>query len=280
MATANLPAPRNDDPVIRVRAQLDKNRGQFATALPRGLDVDRFIRVAVTEMRRVPALQRCTIASVMGALMQAAQLGLEPDGLLGRAYIVPYNDQATLIVGYKGLIDLARRSGEIVSIEAHAVHDGDEFAYSFGLDPVLRHVPADREGPGKLVAAWALARFVGGGHQVDVMRAGEIEAIRRKSKAGNSGPWRDHYDEMAKKTVLRRLAKLLPLTPQAASHIAREELMDAGIAVPVEDNGGAIDVEESDPASLPASKSARLAAALEGRSDDPAAGPELDGEGE
>lgn len=285
MASANLPAERSNDPVVRLKGQLDRNKGQYATALPKGFDVERFLRVAITEMRRVPNLQKCTIVSLMGSLMQAAQLGLEPDGLLGRAYLVPYGDQATLIVGYKGLVDLARRSGQIVSIEAHAVHEGDEFEYSYGLNPVLRHVPADPESdaPRKLIAAWALARFVGGGHQIDVMRRNEIESIRRKSKAGTSGPWREHYDEMAKKTVLRRAAKLWPLTPQAAIAIAREEMAEAGVYVPPEDDGLVIDVEEAAPAfPAPDSKSARLAARIEPprKPDDPAAGPELDGEGD
>src|SRR5262249_27161008 len=148
--------------------------------------------------------------SLLGAIMQSAQLGLEPDGLLGHAYLVPYGKTCQLLVGYKGMLQLTRRSGQISTIQAHVVHAEDTFEFWFGLDPKLKHVPSDKENPGALIAVYAVAKMKDASIQFDVMRKREVDAIRARSRASNEGPWVTDYEEMAKKTVLRRLCKMLP----------------------------------------------------------------------
>jgi recombination protein RecT len=146
--------------------------------------------------------------------MQAAQLGLEPTGVLGGAYLVPYKETCTLIIGYRGLIDLARRSGQIESIEAHVVYSNDRFRCHYGLSPVLEHEPAWEGPPGAVKAVYAIAKMKDGGMQLEVMTRAQVDAIKARSKTSGSGPWVTDYDEMARKTVVRRIAKYLPLTTE------------------------------------------------------------------
>jgi recombination protein RecT len=199
---------------------------QIQRALPEHMSADRFTRVALTTLRQNPQLLDCTPESFLGALMLSAQLGLEP-GPLGHAYFVPFRNkqgrsEVQFIIGYKGLIDLARRSGNIVSIEARAVHANDEFSYSYGLDPILDHRPADAE-PGRLTHVYALARYVGGGYNFVVLSVAEIEARRTRSKAKDSGPWITDYEAMALKTAVRALAPMLPMSVEASHAIAADE---------------------------------------------------------
>lgn len=256
MATAparNQP-PARQDPVKTVQDLLLRSQSQIQMALPKHLNAERLTRVALTTIRQTPNLLNCDPLSLVKCVMQAAALGLEPDPLLGRAYLVPYGRECQLIIGYKGLIDLARRSGEIQSVEAHCVYENDQWEYSYGLKPVLFHKPTTSDNRGNMVAAWALAIFKGGGHQFEVMSKADIDRIRKGSKAGNSGPWVSHYDEMARKTVLRRLAKLLPLSPALASHLVREEQMDAGVVMPPETYGD----DETPMLEAPSSESEKL----------------------
>jgi len=167
--------------------------------------------VALTEIRRNPYLARCDQASLLGAIMLCAQLGLEPGGPLGHVYLVPFENKKTgrqevqFILGYRGMIELARRSGQIQSIEARAVYEGDRFDVKFGMDSDLSHVPdfenPNRTQPDKLRFVYAVAKLKDGGVQFEVMSRREIEAVRAQSKAGSSGPWQTHYEVMALKTV-------------------------------------------------------------------------------
>lgn len=203
-------------------------------ALPKHLDIDRFTRIAVTQLRTNPTLRECTVPSLLAAIMQCAQLGLEP-GLLGHAYLVPFNNrkagvkEVQFVIGYKGLIDLARRSGNIESIAAHEVCENDEFIFEYGLEEKLVHRPA-LTNRGKPYLYYAYAKFKGGGHQVEVMPIEDIEKIRLRSKARDNGPWQTDYDEMAKKTVIRRLAKYLPISIEVARAIAQDESVKQEIA--------------------------------------------------
>lgn len=215
-----------------------KFKGQLAAALPRSVSPERMARVVLTALRQTPALAECTPQSFMGAVMASAQLGLEPNTPLGHAYLLPYKNRqkgttdCQLIIGYRGLIDLVRRSGDIASIEVQPVFEGDAFNCKFGLNPNLDHEPdfanAQRVNPAKLRFVYAIARLKDGAVQYDVMSRTEIEAIRRRSRAGESGPWVSDYVEMAKKTVLRRLCKLLPLAIEMASAVATDEAVDFG----------------------------------------------------
>ena len=235
--TPNLPAAqqRKQQALTTLNDLLNRMKPQLKMALPRHLTPERLIRVAITAWHRTPALQECSPMSILGAVVQAAQLGLEPDSVLGHAYLVPFRNRKTgqkecqLIAGYKGLIELARRSAQIEAIDSRAVYQKDHFDYRLGLHPKLEHVPAAEEDRGELIHVWAVAHFKGGGHQVEVMSRPEIEKVRKSSKAADDGPWVTHYEEMARKTVLRRLCKFLPLSPEIQRHVNAEEMADAGI---------------------------------------------------
>jgi recombination protein RecT len=142
---------------------------------------------------------------------------------------LPYGKQVTLIPGYRGLVELARRSGQLSTIYARVVHARDVFHYAMGSDEKIEHVPSDEDEPGDLVAVYAVARFKDGGMQMEVMRKRDIEKIRTRSKSGNSGPWQTDYEEMAKKTVVRRLCKMLPLSPEIAKATQLDEQAERGL---------------------------------------------------
>jgi len=225
MATA-LAKKKTNKPVIV--QYLERYKDQIAMALPKHMTADRMSRIMLTEVRKVPKLLNCDPQTLFGAVIQASQLGLEPGNALGQVYLLPYGKTVQLIIGYKGMIDLARRSGQIISIEARSVHSNDDFSYSFGLNPDLKHTPAagDR---GELTHVYAVARLKDGGLQWDVMSKTEVEEIRKISKAANNGPWVTHFGEMAKKTVIRRLFKYLPVSVEIQTAMGLDEQADAGV---------------------------------------------------
>lgn len=202
---------------------IEQQKPQIALALPHHLDTERFARIALTELRRNPRLAACNPVSLLGALMQSAQLGLEP-GPLGQAYLVPFGNEVTFIIGYRGLIDLFRRSGEMLSIVAREVRDADEF--EFWVDETgdrLRHVPNLRGDRGQAYAYYAIARFRDGGQLVHVMTRDDIDRHRKRSRSKDSGPWQTDYDAMARKTVIRAMAPYLPLSAEVASAFDADE---------------------------------------------------------
>jgi recombination protein RecT len=209
---------------------------QIKLALPQhGLTADRLARIALTEVRKNPKLAQCDQASFLGAIMQCAQLGLEPGSALGHAYLLPFENrqkritEVQFIVGYRGMIDLARRSGQILSLEARAVYEADEFHVELGLNPDLRHVPAwDVEDRGELQFVYAVAKLKDGGTQFDVMSRADIDRIRKRSKASTSGPWVTDYEAMAKKTIIRQLFKYLPVSIELATAVDLDQQADKG----------------------------------------------------
>lgn len=214
---------------LTIRDLLLKNKDQIALALPKHMGVDRLIRTALTCFATTPGLLDCTPRSLLGAVIQAAQLGLEP-GLIGMAYLIPFKNnrnnttEVQFLPGYKGLLMLARRSGEISTIQAHCVYAEDAFAYRYGLDPKLEHVPTEKDDAGSLTHVYAIARLKDGGSQFEVMKKREVDAHRdRYSRAAKVGPWMTEYEEMAKKTVLRRLCKLLPASVELQTAVALDE---------------------------------------------------------
>lgn len=214
---------------------LDKYKSEIARALPKHMTADRMARIALTEFRKTPALMECDPATLFGAVIQCAQLGLEPGGSLGHAYLLPFKNTKTgrkdvqFIIGYRGMIDLARRSGQIVSISTRAVHANDQFSYEFGLTEDMRHKPDETGNPGPLTHVYSVARLKDGGVQFEVMSKAEIDKVRAQSKAGGSGPWVTHYEEMAKKTVIRRLFKYLPVSVEMATASVMDERAEAGL---------------------------------------------------
>lgn len=205
------------------------------TVLPKHLTPDRIVKMALVAASRQPLLFKCTKVSVLQSLMKSAELGLDCSGTLGRAYLVPYwNNKASgyecqFIPGYQGLIELARRSGNIARIESRVVYDKDTFTVEYGLDQKLIHIPNLTADRGAVNCVYAVAEMMDGSRQIEIMTIGEIDAIKARSKSkdrnGNTvGPWASDYSEMARKTVIRRLTKYLPLSTElAAALIADDE---------------------------------------------------------
>ncbi len=256
MATTNLQTLKQTSKMVasqagigQVKAFFESQKSTLAAVLPRHVSADRMLKIALGAMRTTPKLMGCTVESLMGAVVQCSQLGLEPNTPLGHAYLIPFekrkkvgNDWVTdkvevqIVLGYKGLIDLARRSGQIVSIAAHEVCANDHFEYAYGLDEKLEHRPA-MDNRGDTIAFYAVAKLVGGGHAFEVMSKAQVIAIRDASqgwvqavraKKTEGSPWAAHFSEMGRKTVLRRLFKYLPVSIEIAQAAALDDLSARG----------------------------------------------------
>lgn len=209
--------------VQTIRDLVERNRSQLMAALPSHLPVDRIVRAFFTVLSTTPKLYECTPRSLIGALIQSAQLGLEP-GVLGHAYLVPYKTEVQFIPGYRGLVDLVRRSGTVSTVMAHVVHAKDHFKHAYGLNPVLEHTPSDQQDRGPITHVYAVIRLKDGAALFDVMSKSEVDEHRdRYSRAAQNGPWVTAYPEMAKKTVLRRVCKLAPVSVETQTAVALSE---------------------------------------------------------
>lgn len=235
--------------MMSVKQLLEASKSAISARLPKHVTPDRILKVALTAVNKTPALLACKRDSLLLAILQAAELGLEPGGALGEGYLVPYGSTCQFIPGYRGLISLARRSGQIVSLEAHVVHQKDTFTFELGLESTLRHVPnLEDEDPGPLRFVYAVAKLVGGGVQFEVMSRSQVDAIRKRSKAGGSGPWVTDYEEMARKTVVRRLFKYLPVSVEMAQALELQAAAESGdftASLPVEVEGVVVEAEEA-----------------------------------
>ena len=213
----NVPAKANKKQTMM--DFIKASQKQITKALPSAITPERFTRICMTAVTQNPDLGLCTPASFAGAMLTAAQLGLEPNTPLGQAYLIPFNNGRTgtkecqFQIGYRGLIELAHRSGDLQSIEAHIVYENDEFEYELGLDPVLKHKPA-MENRGDIAWVYAVYKLKSGGYGFEVMSVEDINKHRdRYSQAARRGfsPWNDNWEEMAKKTVIKRVLKYAPM---------------------------------------------------------------------
>lgn len=213
-----------------VKDLLTRFRPQLESALPKHVTIDRLMGAALAAVNKQPLLLECRPESLLRALYQCAQLGLEPDTPLGLAYLVPYGKQVQFIPGYRGLISLARRSGNITGIESRIVYEKDRFEVCFGLKPELIHFPAyDEADRGKIRLVYSIARFRRGEEpQVEIMNKPQIDGIMKRSAAGDRGPWGTDYEEMARKTVVKRLCKYLPLSIDLAQAIELDNQAETG----------------------------------------------------
>lgn len=247
MTTTIPQAPAAARPLAQMKPKeqiahlLQSKRGEIAKMLPKHLNAERLLKVAQIAATTTPALAKCDVASLVGAIGQCAQMGLEPNTVLGHAYLVPFNtkrkdaqgverwvNSVQVIIGYKGLIDLARRSGQIVSIAAHEVCEQDTFDLVYGLDEKLEHRPAMGE-RGEVIGFYAVAKLKDGGHCFEFMSRLQVEQIMRGTQSkGNYGPWKDNFTEMGRKTVIRRLAKYLPLSIEFQTAAALDGMAEAG----------------------------------------------------
>ena len=221
-----------------VKSLLNDNLKQIAMALPKHMSAERMLRIVTTELNRNPKLGECDPLSFCGAVIKSSQLGLEP-GV--HSHLVPYKKEVQLIPDYRGLMDLARRSGQIGSIQANVIRENDLFEFEYGLNQNLRHIPA-RDNRGQVIGAYAIAtsRDVMPWRQFEVMWKTDIDAIRARSKASN-GPWNSDYEAMAKKTVVRQLCKYLPTSVELQSAVIIDEVNERGES---QQNGQYIDFED------------------------------------
>ena len=220
-----------------------KMEPEIKKALPSVITPERFTRMVLSAISITPKLADCTPMSFLGAMMQAAQLGVEPNTPLGQAYLIPYNNKNTLEcqfqLGYKGLVDLAYRSGEVEIVQAKTVYTNDFFECEFGLEPKLKHIPAEND-RGEPVKFYAVFKTKAGGYGFDVMSVSDVrEHAQKYSKSYNSNysPWTTSFEEMAKKTVLKRVLKYAPLKSDfvravSADETIKTELSDDMYSVP------------------------------------------------
>ena len=225
-----------EERVKTVRQMIQRSAGQIATALPKHMDADRFLRIAMTSFQKTPKLLECTPKSLIAALMQSAQLGLEPDGVTGQAWLIPRRNKGVLEVnfqpGYQGLMTLARNSGDISFIVPRVVYEGDEFSYHYGLDDALHHRPSDqvREGEAVPTHVYCKVKMKDGTTTFEVWSAAQIDAHRsRFSRAGEEGTWTTDWAAMAKKTMIVQALKYAPKAVELSTAIALDELATSGI---------------------------------------------------
>ncbi len=231
---------------VQFKHVLDRGIEQIKMALPKHIDPIRFYRVILTAMQSPPkpgqlGILDCTQESVFSCMLTCAQLGLEPNGPQGHAYLIPFRDNnaqqvvCTLVVGFRGLIKLARNSGEIAAVNARVVHDKDRFEYQFGLHEDCIHVPTDEEDPGPVIAAYAVWRLKDGTSSFDVMTKRELDRIKNRKKLPAFSPWHSDEEEMQKKTVLRRSSKTVPNSIELTKGLEANDRQEEGLApIPME----------------------------------------------
>lgn len=202
-----------------VRDLLEARMGEIQKVLPSVISPQQFLRLALNALQTTPHLMECTMPSFYGAIMQCAQLGLKPN-VNGEAYLIPFKNnkkggiyECQFIVGYKGLMLLARRSGEVANIDAQTIYENDEFELSYGFDPVLVHKPCLKGDRGKPVGFYATVLLKDGGKSAHYMMLEDAQKYgKRYSKAYNNSPWVTDFEAMAKKSCLRQVLKYAPMS--------------------------------------------------------------------
>lgn len=214
---------------------------EIKNALPDVITPERFTRMALSTLNNNVKLRECAPVTFLAAMMNAAQLGLEPNTPLGQAYLIPYRNHGKMEcqfqIGYKGLIDLVYRNPNIQTVQAQCVYENDTFEYELGLEPKLVHKPAltDR---GRLILVYALWKAENGGYGFEVMSKEDIDAhARRYSQSYNSSssPWKSNFEEMAKKTVIKKCLKYAPLRSDILRAVSTDETIKSSISVDMSD---------------------------------------------
>jgi recombination protein RecT len=222
-------AERRADPVSVVRQTLTTMGDQLKMALPSHVSVDKFHRVTMTAIQSTPALLDADRRSLFGAITKAAQDGLLPDGREGA--LVMFGKQVQWMPMVAGILKKVRQSGELVSIAAHVVYEADDFIYRLGDDESIEHCPPALDKPrGNPIGVYAVATLTSGAKVREVMSKEQIEKVRKVSRASGNGPWVQWWEEMARKTVIRRLSKRLPMSTDIEAEFERDETMQADAA--------------------------------------------------
>ncbi|WP_405548818.1 recombinase RecT [Streptomyces microflavus] len=213
---------QNENQKPTLAQQIERMKPELARALPKHMSADRMARIALTLIRKNPELANCTTESFLGALMTCSQLGFEPGSPTQEAFIVPYKGEATFQLGYQGMVTLFYQHPMASSIKVETVREHDYFEHEEGLEEKLIHRPCKTGPRGKAIAYYSVARLVNGGRTFKVMYPTEIEERRQKLPSKNSPAWRNSFDEMAKKTVLRNHFKALPKSAELARAMAND----------------------------------------------------------
>ncbi len=234
-------AKKPETPLDSFRSILSLQKDAIAQIIPRALSPERMVKLAIVAVSKNPKLVECTKESFLLAFMQCVELGLEPNSPLGLAYLIPYYNGKTkkmevqFQLGYKGLLALIRRSEEVGSVNAYAVHKNDKFSISLGDSPHIEHEPTVSGDPGELIGAYMVAELKSGQKEREWMTRAEILKIKGRSQAVQAGekfkfktPWDTDEGEMFRKTVLKRGGKRLPISTEVAEVIERENLTDYG----------------------------------------------------
>lgn len=253
---------RNKEMAGSAWTMLQEMKPAIAAVLPKHLTPERMAMIAFTAMRRTPKLMLCTKESIIGSIMTAAMLGLEPSGPLGHGALIPYGTECQFQPMYQGLLDLARRSGFVKDVQLRAVYKGDHYVYRFGLDPTIEHVPMEGAGaddPGREPThVYAIIRLNGGGVQWDQMSFQQGLAWgKRFSPSFNTrdypgvfkpgSVWADNPLAMILKTILKITLKLCPKSPELAAAIQMDDLGEIGKSATLSLTEGVFDVDIAEP---------------------------------
>jgi recombination protein RecT len=230
MATRTQDGPGTAiQPANRVKELLNSSADRLRSVLPRHMTPEKQIQVVTTLIFKTPQLQQCDPLSIVAAVMEASELGLSLSKSAGEAYLVPYwnkkaqVNEAQFIPGYRGLCKLMYQSDFVALVDARIVREGDEFHVAYEPDLQFRHVPCLDSDGRRATHAYAFVKLRTGERKVEVMTLAQIEAVRSRSKSSDSGPWMTDYEEMCKKTVLRRVSKTLPRSEMLSRAIEADE---------------------------------------------------------
>jgi recombination protein RecT len=270
-------AERTANPVAVIRQNLDAMAPQFKAALPAHVSVEKFTRVANTAIQNNPDLVNCDRKSLFGAIVRLAQDGLLPDGR--EAALVKFRtkvngefvDAVQAMPMISGILRRVRQSGEVAKISAQVVYKSDEFKVTYGFDEDVTHNPPPLDEPrGEPIGAYATAVLKDGSRLLEVMSKEEIEKVRSVSRSGDKGPWVQWWGEMARKTVMRRLSKRLPMSTDLEDAFERDATMSR-IEQPV------VEHKPTGP-ETPRGRLDALESHIEAERHDPATGEITDGE--
>lgn len=242
----NAPSNTDKEKPKTAKQYLAIYKGQIAKALPKQIGADRFNRICMTALTQNPQLGNCTPESFIGSILNSAQLGLEPNTPLGQAYLIPRKNgeksnreghdvyDCTFQIGYKGMIELARRSGQIAMIRAETVYANDDFSYQLGLNPDIHHVPAFGN-RGQAVAYYAFYKTKDGDFDFAVATKQEMMNHRTAYSKAKNSPWNTNFDEMAKKTLVKRVLKYAPLSTEIQEAISQDSTVKSVPLTPDQD---------------------------------------------
>lgn len=220
-------------------AFINQYKPMISQSIVKHLTPERMIQMVTNLMVKNPELKKCTPQSLVAAVMQASELGFKPVQVLGECYFVPYNrnvgtkakpqwvKEIQFQIGYKGYISLARRSGEIKTLYAYCVYEGDHFDYELGLNPQLKHKPSEQaKSFDKITHVYGVAHYKDGGYNFLVASKAEIEKLRLRNRSQGdktSGAWATDYDKMACAKIIKQLAKYMPLSDEMQKAVAMDE---------------------------------------------------------